>query len=555
MKKVLTIVLVFAVILAALLGVDALWKRVRPEPEPVEETTEREMVVTNTMDPESATVITLADGGTTVLGVGASVQDDTVTIVYPGTYRVEGALTNGQLVVDLGSFNGTVYLILNGASISCSTGPALHVVESGLTVLYLVDSTESTLRDGLRYLVQERQEKKTGAGIYSADDLVIAGGGTLTVVGSASDGIRTKDAMAILDGTIRVYAKDDGLQASDYLKISGGDITVGAYGDGVSVLDGFVEITDGAVDVTSAGDGIAALTDVRVSGGSVRVTAYGGADNYAEIAMKDLSAKGIKAENIEISGGRIELNTADDGIHAARNAAITDGVFVITTGDDGIHAASGLDIRSAAIDVTASYEGIEAETITMSETIYRATAENNAVDTGEGGFTGYASKLFLAAPRAISSDGACNMLACDLLLDADGTDSLFSFRSSSIVGGTIIACAETGRSEVLLEKGSIPGSMFLGFGESVAAGTPIVITDAAGTPVFSYVPHIDTGAILIATGALLEGQPYMLTAGENVTAVDYLADDCFVSEPEIVMPQGRGGFPGGFPGMPGPGGR
>ena len=95
MKKVLTIVLVFAVILAALLGADALWERVRPEPAPVEET-EREMVVTNTMDPESATVITLADGATEVLGVGASVQGDTVTIVYPGTYRVE-LYFNGML--------------------------------------------------------------------------------------------------------------------------------------------------------------------------------------------------------------------------------------------------------------------------------------------------------------------------------------------------------------------------------------------------------------------------------------------------------------------------
>ena len=550
MKKVLTIVLVFALILAALLGVDALWERVKPEPEPVEET-EREMVVTNTMDPESATVITLGDGTAGVLGVGATVQDGIVTIVYPGTYRVEGTLENGQLVVDLGDFNGTVYLILNGASIACANGPAVHVVEAELTVLYLVDGTENTLRDGQRYLVQEQQEKKTGAGIYSADDLVIAGDGALTVIGSSSDGIRTKDAMAILGGRLTVYAKDDGLQASDYLKISDGDITIGTYGDGITTTEGFIEISDGSINITSAGDGIAAVTDVRILGGAVRMTTYGGAENYAEIATRDLSAKGIKAENVEISGGRIELDTADDGIHAARDASITDGVLVITSGDDGIHAASGLDIRSAAIDVTASYEGIEAETITMSETIYRATAENNAVDTGEGGFTGYSSKLFLAAPRAVSSDGACNMLACDLLLDADGTDSLFSFRTSSIVGGTVIACAETGRSEVLLEKGSIPGSMLLGFEEPVAAGTPIVITDASGAPVFTYVPHIDTGAVLIATGALLEGQPYLLTAGENATAVDYLADGCFVSEPEIVMPQGRGGFPG----MPGPFGR
>ena len=549
MKKVLTIVLVFAVILAILLGADALRKRFAPEPEPVEET-EREMVVTNTMDPESATVITLADGATATLGVGAAVQEDgsSVTIVYPGTYRVEGTLTDGQIVVDLGDFNGTVYLILNGASVTSSSGPALYVMQSGLTVLYLVDGTENSLCDGPDYLVQERQEKKTGAGVYSADDLVIAGGGALTVCGRSSDGVRTKDAMAILGGTLTVYAKDDGLQASDYLKISGGDVTVGAYGDGVSTTDGFVEISDGSLDIASGGDGIDAVTDVRIGGGTVRITAYGGSENYAAAATREQSAKGIKAENIAISGGRIELNTADDGIHAARDVSVTDGVIVIATGDDGIHAASRLDIRSAAVDVTESYEGIEGETVTMSETILRATAENNAVDAGEGGFTGYASKLFLAAPRAVSSDAAFNMMACDLLLDADGTDSLFSFTDASIVGGTVIACAETGRSDVLLAKGRLPGSLFIGFEEPLAAGTPVAVADASGALAVRYVTHADVGAILIASGAMLEGQPYIVTAGGNTVAADYDADGCFVSEPEIAAPQGGGR--GGFPGMP-----
>lgn len=549
MKKVLTIVLVFAVILAVLLGADALWKRFAPEPEPVEET-EREMVVTNTMDPENATVIRLADGATTTLGVGAVVQADgaSVTIVYPGTYRVEGTLTDGQIVVDLGDFNGTVYLILNGASVTSASGPALYVAESGLTVLYLVDDTDNFLQDGQDYLVQEQQEKKTGAGIYSADDLVIAGGGALTVYGRSSDGIRTKDAMAVMGGALTVYSQDDGLQASDYLKISGGDITVGAYGDGVSTTDGFVEISDGSLNITSGGDGIDAVTDVRIGGGTVRITAFGGPVNYAEAATREQSAKGVKAENIEISGGRIELSTADDGIHAARDVSITDGVLVIATGDDGIHAASRLDIRGAAIDVTESYEGLEGETVAMSETICRATASNNAVDAGEGGFTGYSSKLFLRAPRAVSSDAEFNMMACDLLLDADGTDSLFSFTSADIVGGTVICCAATGRSDVLLAKGRLPGSLFIGFDEPLASGTPVAVADASGALALRYVTHTDTGAILIASGAMLEGQPYILTAGGNTVAADYTADGCFVSEPEIVVPQSSGR--GGFPGMP-----
>lgn len=541
MKRVLTIVLAFAVIMAALLGVNELWQRSKPAPEAAEEEGEREMVVTNTMDASSATVITLADGAASILGVGAAAADDgTVTIAYPGTYRVEGTLSSGQLVVDLGDFNGTVYIILNGASITSSTGPALHVAEAELTVLYLMDGTENTLRDGSSYFIQERQEKKSGAGIYSADDLVIAGDGALTVHGQASDGIRTKDAMAILGGNITVYAQDDGIQASDYLKISGGTITVVSNGDGLRTTDGFVEISDGVLQISSEGDGIDAAAEVRISGGSLQATAFGGAENYAAAVLQDRSAKGVKAESIDISGGRITLNTADDGIHAARDAAIRDCVMSIVTGDDGVHAARGLEISGASLEIGESYEGIEAETITVSDTQFRAVAENNAVDSGEGGFTSRDSRYLLTAPRAVSSDGAFNMFSSYLYLDADGTDSLFSFTEANIVGGTILACAGTGRSDVLLEKGRIPGSIFVGFGETVAAGTPIVISDPAGAQVYAYTPGTDVGAVLLSTGALLEGQPYILTAGNNAVAVDCLADGCFVSEPAASSEFGRG---------------
>ena len=543
MKKVLTIVLAFAVIMAALLGVNALWERSKPEPEVVEET-EREMVVTNTMDPSSATVITLADGASSVLGIGATVKDDTVTIVYPGTYRLEGSLENGQIVVDLGDFNGTVYLILNGVSVANLVAPAIHVVESGLTVLYLVDGTENILWDGFRYLVQERQEKKTGAGIYSADDLVIAGEGSLTVVGAAADGIRTKDAMAILGGNITVFAKDDGLQASDYLKISGGSITINSSGDGISTTDGFVEISDGTLNITSAGDGIDAVTDVRVLGGSIQVTAFGGAENYSTAVLQDRSAKGIKAENINITGGQVVLNTADDGVHAARDASIADCVLSVMTGDDGVRAARQLDVKGASLEINESYEGIEAEKVNMSNTQYRAVAQNNAIDSGEGGFTCYDSKLFLTAPRAVSSDGEFNMMSTYLYLDADGTDSLFSFTEANIIGGTILVCAETGRSDVLLEKGKIPGSVFVAFEQPITAGTPIVISDSTGAQAYMYAPNTDVGAFLLTTGALLDGQAYILTAGDNDVAINYSASDWFINEPAAAsneFGQGNGG--------------
>ena len=553
MKKVLTIVLIFAVILAALLGLSSLWQRIRPAPaEPVEP--EKETVIANTIDPNGATVIALSDSGVSVTGMGAEAPDGhTVTIAYPGTYRVQGEISDGQLVVDLKDFSGGVYLILDGASVSCDDGPAIHIVQADLTVVYLAEGTENLLRDGADYLVQEGQEKKTGAGIYSADDLLITGEGALTVVGSAADGIRSKDALAIQGGDITVYAADDGLQASDFISVSGGAVAIGAYGDGISTTDGYVEISGGDLRIVSGGDGVDAVTALDISDGSVSVTAHGGPESFPEIAAADISAKGLKAENITITGGEITLSTADDGIHGGRDVTVTGGSFTIASGDDAVHAAGVLEVKGVTIDISESYEALEGDTVRLSEVTVSAAAENNGVDAGEGGVTAYASDLTLKAPRAMSSDGVMNMLAGSVFADADGTDSLFSFTSSELIGCTVLIGTDSGRSDVLLEKGRLPGSMLFGFSEAIPAGTPFSIAEPSGNVVYFFTLDKDVMEVYLALGGLLDGQTYTLTVGENVMEFTYDAEDCVVSEQELPITE-RGGFPGGpggFPGMPG----
>ncbi len=552
MKKVLSIVLIFVLVLAALLGVSALWERVRPaKEEPAEADTRETKTITNTMDTASATVISLAQGGTTIAGLGAEVKDDRVTIAYPGTYLVTGTLTDGQLIVDLGDFSGAVYILFNGVSIICPDGPALYTKQADLTAVYLVEGTENSLRDGESYLVAEGPEKKTGAGIYSADDLLIWGDGSLTVTGLSADGIRSKDALYLAGGSVTVYAADDGVQASDFVYIYDGDLTISCYGDGVKTTEGEVAVYGGSLSIASAGDGIAAITTLDIQAGGIAITTYGGTENYETVALNDLSAKGLKAETITISGGTLALNTADDGIHAARDACITGGSISIASGDDGIHAAGTLDIRGVTLDIPASYEAIEGDSVLLSNVTLTATAENNAIDAGEGGCTAYSVDMTLDAPRAISSDGALDLYACAVDLHADGTDSLFAFTEAELVGCTVAVAADTGRSEVLLAKGTLPGTLLFGFSEAIPAGTEFILTEPGGETVYAVSFASDASAVMLSLDGLLDGQTYALTVGENAVEFTYDADGCFVSEPEPVRESRQGGFPG----MPGGGRR
>lgn len=548
MKKTLKTVLLFAVVLAVLLGIAMLAERLRPEkPAAAEETLPpNETVITNVMTPESATHITLTGDGASVLGVGAAYADGELMIAYPGTYRISGTL-NGQIVVDLGDFSGEVYLMLDDANVSCDNGPALYVKQADRTELYLCEGTLNSFRDGASYVVQEGAEQKSGAAIYSADDLQIGGEGTLIATGCAADGIRSKDALVINSGVIWVFAADDGLQGSDYIEITGGDLSITAGDDGIQTTEGYVTVSGGSLSISSDGDGVAAMTNLTITGGDVSVTAGGGPENYAYLAVNELSAKGLKAGNISITGGSYVLNTADDAIHGDYTVELSDAVFKIAAGDDAV-SAEELTAENAYITVSGSYEGLDAETVALTNVWLMAAAENNAVAAGEGGVAAENSVFVLTAPRGISTEGVMSLYGGSVTLYADGTDSVFSFADAEITGSAVTVFAPTNDASVLLEKGELDNSLLFLFRDAIPAGTEITIADDAGNVLQTVVSAAEVRAVLYTSGALWAGKTYTVTAGET-TLSGVAGEGCTTVEPEggLVVQQS---FGGGFP-MPG----
>ncbi len=548
MKKVLTTVLLFAVVLAALLGIAALVERLRPAEmpaEPEETAAVEEKTVRNEMNAEGAAVITFSEGKAHVDGLGANAVGSVVTVGYPGTYRVEGTIDDGQIIVDLGDFDGAAYLILNGASIACSDGPAIHVKQADLALIHLAAGTQNVLSDGAEYTVQEGPEYRTGAGIYSADDLVIEGEGALTVYGSAADGIRSKDALTVTGGSIAVYSADDGLQASDYLSVTGGSITVGAYGDGIKTTDGYIEITGSSISVSSAGDGVAAVTELTVTDSSLDIQTHGGAEAYADIVLDDLSAKGIKGDTVTVSGGTLTFDTADDAIHAVRDITLSGGSYVIRSGDDAVHAANLVEVSAADMEIASCYEGLEAASVRLSGGRIGITAENNGVDAGEDGFVMTDGELVIEAPRGIGSDGVLSVESGSVTILSDGLESPLKFVQSGVIGGTVAAWCGSGTADVILEKGELPASLlFVLHGTAAEEATPVVLTDASGTVLYETETATGSGELLYASGRLRMGETYTLTAGDTVLEA-VLGEGCAIVEQEL--PRSSGGW-GGFPG-------
>ena len=258
-----------------------------------------------TYDTTGAVAIALADGSSTVTGTGATVDGETVTISAPGTYLLTGSLSDGQIVVDSAA-EGKVRLVLDGVTVTNSSGAAVAISAADEAVVILAEGSTNALTDGSGY--DTSAPAAPNAALFSMADLTIAGSGALTVTGNTNDGIGSKDGLVILSADLTVTAQDDGLRGNDYVIIAGGTTTGTAQGDAVKsdheTADtvGYVAISDGTLTVTAGDDGIHAEGDLAVTGGNVTVSE---------------SSEGLEGATITLAGGSTTVTASDDGLNSS----------------------------------------------------------------------------------------------------------------------------------------------------------------------------------------------------------------------------------------------
>ena len=397
------------------------------EPETAPEAVTVDTPTAGSYEPTTETVITVGET-VNVTGAGAVAEGSVVTVTSAGTYLISGTLADGQLVVDTED-ESKVTLLLNGASLTCSTGPAILVKTAPKkVVISTVAGSVNLLSDGSGYVVPDEEQVEgeiyPNACIYSCEDLELIGDGELHITGNADKGINTKDDLKIKSGTVTVTSVGVGIRANDSLEMSGGTVTVQAGGDGVKTANtetegkGYLTIEGGSLYVTAKGDGLSAATDLTVSGGNLVLTTTdtdgvvleesagnptsgsigggfggmgggrpGGPGGMGESSADKaaISAKGLKAAGLlTVSGGSVTVVAQDDGIHSDGDVHIAGGSVHIRAADDGIHAESELTISGGALTVAQSYEGLEALHINILGGTNRVTSSDDGANATNG---------------------------------------------------------------------------------------------------------------------------------------------------------------------------
>ena len=203
-----------------------------------------------------------------------------ILFIKAGVYHLSGH-RDGQIQISV-SKEQRVTLILDNLTVECKDSAAIYVKSADRVFIEAHEGTENFLSDGANYALPD-YETKPNACIYSSEDLVIRGGGALTVTGNYNNGIGCKNDLLIGTVKLTVSGVNNALKGNESVSIgSGAQLTVAAAEDAIksdSTLQnkGYVTISSGAVvSLTCADDGITGLRSVTVEeGASVQVKCGG----------------------------------------------------------------------------------------------------------------------------------------------------------------------------------------------------------------------------------------------------------------------------------------
>ena len=497
-------------------------------------------------DMTDAVTISLSSETANVTGSGAEVTDGVVTITAGGTYVVTGTMTEGRIIVN--APKEEVTLVLQNASVTCSTGSPLYVYKSKTTTIYLPEGIASTLTDGASYTFNDSyssaEEDEPNACLYSKSDLIIAGTGSLTVKANYNNGITGKDTLLIEKATVTVTAANHGINGKDSLTVKNAAITVTGGGDALRSTNdsdstlGCIVIADSTLNLTAGEDGIQAETTLIISGGTTTVTTAGGAGGSIS---SDASAKGLKAgTNLTVTGGTFNLNCCDDAVHANGDVTISGGRLTIATGDDGIHADDTLTISGGTINITRSYEGLEGAAVNITGGNISLVASDDGINAAGGsdqsGFGGFFMDQFGgsgdylisisggvinidASGDGIDSNGDIEISGGELYISgptSNGDGAIDCDGSATITGGIVVAAGSTGMAENF-GNASTQGSILVNL--SGSAGQTITLKDSDGNVLVSYTPTKSYGCVVISAPGIVQGGTYTVTAGSGSTTV------------------------------------
>lgn len=293
--------------------------------------------LTQTADLTDAVTLSVTDG-----------QD--ITISEAGVYVLSGTAENVTVFVDAGD-EDKVQLVLDGLTLTNTDAPCIYGKNADKVFVTTAQGSENRLTVTGTFAADG--ETSPDGVIFSKDDLVLNGLGTLTV-SSTDNGVVSKDDLKIAGGDLVIDCAADGLEANDAIAAAGGTVTITTDKDGMNAGNddeadaGEVYIQGGTFTITAGSDAIHGDALVQIDDGALTLTA----------------PEGIEGTVVRINGGTIAITASDDGVNASRKVTSLTPAVEITGGDltiamgqgdtDAIDSNGDLTITGGTVTITAN---------------------------------------------------------------------------------------------------------------------------------------------------------------------------------------------------------
>ena len=261
-------------------------------------------------------------------GVFITLEDGSdVTISQAGVYVLSGTSSETTIVVDADD-EAKVQLVLDNVSITNQDFPCIYVKNADKVFVTTADGSVNSLSVTDAFTADG--ETNTDAVIFSRDDLVLNGLGTLQIT-SSDNGIACKDDLKVTGGTLSITCADAALEANDSIAIADGVIRIDSDNDGLHAENdeddtlGYIYICGGTLTIDAGDDGIHATTICQIDDGELVIDA----------------AEGVEATWVQLNGGSLQIAASDDGINAGRKSTAYTVCIEINGGEISIDMGQG----------------------------------------------------------------------------------------------------------------------------------------------------------------------------------------------------------------------